>query len=129
MMHFRSSCVQLRMPSLPLYMSACSKKEKLYNDFTDLLKENFPAYKAHSSGRNFTRTVVDCLWYVDGHHDTLQKQSCLIPQLFQHLVYNAPDFQNTNHQHVFHYAISTLASTLFQNLQGSLWSHALLQRL
>ena len=67
------------MPGLPPCVSliVCSKKDKLYSHFIGLLKEenvSFSASEVNSSGRNFTKTAVDCLWYVDGHHDTLQKQ-------------------------------------------------------
>ena len=124
------------MPGLPPCVIVRSKKDKLYNDFIGLLKEEnviFPASEGNSSGRNFIKTAVDCLWYVDGHHDTLQKQSCPIPQLFQCFVgYNTPELskhrkrQGTNMSSAM---LSTLASSLFQNLQGSFWSHVSLQRL
>ena len=61
-------------------------RSKLYNHFIGLLQEgnvSFPSSEVNSSGGNFTKAAVDCLCYVDRHHDTLQKQSCPILQLFQ----------------------------------------------
>ena len=51
------------MPGLPLCVIVRSKKDKLYNDFIGLLKEedvSFPATAVNSSGRNFTKMAVDC---------------------------------------------------------------------
>ena len=31
--------------------------------------------EVNSSGKNFVKTVVECLWYVDGHHEKFKKQS------------------------------------------------------
>ena len=54
---------QLSMPGLPPCVIVRSKKDKLYNDFIGLLKEDvsFPATEVNSSGRNFTKMAVDCL--------------------------------------------------------------------
>ena len=52
---------QLSMPGLPHCATVHSKKDKLYNDFIGLLKEenvSFPASEVNSSGRNFTKTAV-----------------------------------------------------------------------
>lgn len=127
---------QPSMPSLPLCVIVRSKKDELYNDFIGLLEEenaSFPVSEVNCSGRNFTKMAVDCLWYIDGHHNTLQKQSCPIPQLFHHFVgYNTPKLSKHRKRQVTNMSsamVSTLASSLFQDLQGSFWSHASLQRL
>ena len=127
---------QLSMPSLPLCVIVRSKKDELYNDFIGLLEEenaSFPVSEVNCSGRNFTKMAVDCLWYIDGHHDTLQKQSCPISQLFHHFVgYNTPKLSKHRKRQVTNMSsamVSTLTSSLFQDLQGSFWSHASLQRL
>ena len=76
---------QLLMPGLPPCVIACSKKDKLYNDFIGLLKEenaSFSASEVNSSGRlhkNSSRLLVGRR----RAHDTLQKQSCTLSQLFQ----------------------------------------------
>ena len=63
-----------------LWPYAQGKTYILYNDFYWILEGvSFLANAVNSCGKNFTKVIVDCLWYVDGHHDTLQKQSCPIP--------------------------------------------------
>ena len=49
--------------------------------------------------------IVDCLWYLDGHHSALEKQSCTIPSLFTRFNgYNTPEatillkFRNTERE-------------------------------
>lgn len=62
-----------------------TKKDKLYNDFLELLrKENvlFPANDVQLSGKNLVKTIVECLWYLDGHHEKLKKQSCPVSEFF-----------------------------------------------
>ena len=90
----------------------------------------FPASSVNSCGKNF---MVDCLWYVDGHHDTLRKQSCPIPELFQRFVgYNTPEVSKHRKRQVSNMSstvLTTLASSLYQNLQGSFWSHVSFHRL
>ena len=121
---------QLSMPGLPQSVTVRTRKDKLYNDFIGFLKEEnvtFPANSVNSCGKNFTKVMVDCLWYVDGHHETLRKQSCPIPQLFQQFVgYNIPEVSKHRKRQVSNMSstvLSTLASSLYQNLQGSFWSH------
>ena len=93
----------------------------------------FPANSVNSCGKHFTKVVVDRLWYVDGHHDTLRKQSCPVPRLFQQFVgYNTPKVSKHRKRQVSNMsaiALCTLASSLYQNLQGSFWSHVSFRRL
>ena len=93
----------------------------------------FPANAVNTSGKNFTKVIVDCLWYIDGHHDTLRKQSCPIPQLFQRFIgYNTPEVAKHRKRQIANMSstmLNTLASSLFQNMQGSFWSHTSFQRL
>ena len=66
-----SSQRQLSLPGLPAPVTVRTIKDKLYNDCLELLKEEnalFPGTEVNSSGKNFVKTVVECLWYVDGHH-------------------------------------------------------------
>ena len=60
---------QLSLPSLPASVAVRTKKDQLYNDFLGLLREKnalFPDAEVDSSGKNFVKTIVECLWYVDG---------------------------------------------------------------
>lgn len=77
--------------------------------------------------------MVDSLWYVDGHHDTLKKQSFPVPQFFQRFVgYNTPELSKHRKRRASNMSstmLNTLASSLFQNLQAPFWSHSSFQRL
>ena len=131
-----SSQRQMSTPGLPPCVSVRTKKDQLFNDFVGLLKEEnvaFPANEINSSGQMYTKLMVDSLWYVDGHHDTLQKQSFPVPQFFQRFVgYNTPELSKHRKRRASNMSstmLNTLASSLFQNLQAPFWSHSSFQRL
>ena len=88
----------LSQPGLPPSVMERNKKDRLYNDVLKMLEENnvaFPGVEVKTSGQAFLRAIVDCLWYLDGHHDALKKQNCPIPELFSHFNgYNTLKFQN-----------------------------------
>ena len=67
----------------------------LFNAVIDLLEEQKLSYssaKAESSGQNLVKMLTDCLWYIDGHHDSLKKQSCPVPPIFGPFTgYNVPE--------------------------------------
>lgn len=125
-----SSQRQLSLPGLPAPVTVRTIKDKLYNDCLELLKEEnalFPGIEVNSSGKNFVKTVVECLWYVDGHHEKLKKQSAPIPDYFTRFTgYNLPQLskhrkrQSTN---LSSSILKSLSSSLFQNLQASFWSN------
>ena len=63
-----SSQRQLSLPGLPAPVTVRTKKDKLYNNFLELLnkeKASFPGIEVNSSGKNFVKRVVECLWYVE----------------------------------------------------------------
>ena len=67
-----SSQRQLSQPGLPASVTVRTRKDQLYNDFLGLLRDEnalFPAGEVDSSGKNSVKTIVECLWYVDGHHE------------------------------------------------------------
>ena len=88
-----SSPKQLSLPGLPTPVTVRTKKDKLY-DFLELLKQenaSFPGIEVNLSGKNFVKTVVECLGYVDGHHEKFKKQSAPIPDYFARFTgYNLP---------------------------------------
>jgi len=59
---------QVTLPGLPASVIVCTNKDKL------LKEENipFPAAKVDSSGKNFVKEMVGCLWYLDGHQAKLK---------------------------------------------------------
>ena len=43
-------------------------------------------------GKNFVKTIIECLWYVDGHHEKLKKQYAPIPDYHARFTgYNLPE--------------------------------------
>ena len=102
-----------------------NKKDRLYNDVLKMLEENnvaFPGGEVKTSEQAFLRAIVDCLWYLDGHHDALKKQNCSIPNLFNHFnSYNTPEVSKHRKRSISNLSGSTLemlSSTLFHNLQS-----------
>ena len=71
-----------------------TKKDELYNDIIVLLGEQNLACLSSdvdSSGTTLVRNLTDCLWYIDGHHQVLNKQGCSIPNIFSSFTrYNQP---------------------------------------
>ena len=127
---------QQSLPGLPESVQVRTKKDRLYNDFLELLKEEhvlFPAGDVNSSSKNFVKTAVDCLWYLDGHHEKLKKQSCPVPRLFERFSgYNTPELskhRKRQSSNLSSSVLNSLSSSLFSNLQASFWSDSLFRRL
>ena len=121
---------QLSQPSLPPYVPEHTRKDKLYNDVLRMLESRnlkFPSTIVNSTGKNFVKTIVDCLWYIDGHHDSLKKQSCHVPSDFSQFVgYNCPELSKHRKRQagsVCHQTLRSLSSSLFLNLQILFWQH------
>lgn len=124
-----SSSQSFSQPGLPPSLTEHNKKDKLYNDVLKVLEENnvsFPGSEIKSSGQTFMRALVDCLWYLDGHHDALAKQNCPIPEFFRQFNgYNTPEVSKHRKRSISNLTGSTLevmSSALFHNLQKSCWS-------
>lgn len=79
------------------------------------------------------RTIVDCLWYFDGPHEKLKKQSCTIPAFFECFTgYNMPELSKHRKRRSSNMSSSVLnflPFSLFQNLQASFLSNLCFQRL
>jgi hypothetical protein len=89
---------QLSQAGLPACIPVRTKKDKLYNDFLGLLSEenmHFTTADVDSLGKIFVKTIVECLWYVDGHHEKLKRQSAPIPDYFGRLATIFLSFPNT----------------------------------
>ena len=86
----------------------------------------FPAAEVDSSGKNFVKKVVECLRYVDGHHDKLKKQSAPVSDYFARFTgYNIPQLSKhrKRQNNLSSSVLKSLAASLFRNLQ-SFWSSA-----
>ena len=96
----------LSQPSLPSQVQEQNNKDKMYNAVLNLLESRnlkFSSSEVSNVGKTFVKTLVDVLWYLDGHHETFSEQSCPIPSCFAACVgYNKPELskhrkrQNTN---------------------------------
>ena len=134
-MMMRSSQL-LSQPGLPSSVPERTNKDKLYNDVLKLFNDEdvaFPGSEIQSGGHRFMVAIVDCLWYLDGHHSALEKQSCTIPSLFTRFNgYNTPEVSKHRKRSISSLSgitLETLASTLFHNLQKSFWSSERLKSL
>ena len=119
----------LSQPGLPPSVTERNKKDRLYYDVLKMLEEESVAFQGgevKSSGHAFLRAIVDCLRYLDGHHDALKKQSCPLSELFSRFNgYNTPEVSKHQKRSISNLSSSTLEmllSTLFHNLQKSFWS-------
>lgn len=124
-----SSQRQQSQPGIPVCVPVRHKKDKLFNDVLGMLKDKklfFPASEILSTGTMFVKVLVDCLWYLDGHHETLKRQSCPIPDIFSSFIgYNAPELSKHRKRKNVNMSSSVLkflASSLFQHLQAPFWS-------
>ena len=118
----------LSQPRLPTSITERNKKDKLYNDFLKQLEDDdvtFPSSEL-TSGKSYIRAMVDCLWYLDSHHDVLNKQSCPIPAYFiRYNGYSTPELskhRKRDSSNLSGSTLETMASTLFHLLQKSFWS-------
>lgn len=85
---------RLSMPLLPEYIPERTKKDKLFNDlirFVDGLGKKWPGGEVQS-GKSFLTTLANVLWYIDGHHHSLESRDCKVPELFGPFTgYNRPE--------------------------------------
>ena len=127
---------QLSQAGLPACIPVRTKKDKLYNDFLGLLSEenmHFTTADVDSLGKIFVKTIVECLWYVDGHHEKLKRQSAPIPDYFGRFTgYNLPELskhRKRQHTNLSSSILKSLSSSLFQNLQASFWNNVSFRQL
>ena len=80
---------------LPDPFNETNKKLKLKNSVREFQSVNEVGWSPDSVstfGIPFINAVGDCLWYVDGHHGTLNSQSCGVPEELAHIQgYNCPE--------------------------------------
>ena len=98
-----------------------------YNNVLKMLQERkllFPSSIINTCGKTFVSTLVDCLWYLDGHHDA----SFLIPEVFSAFTgYNLPELSKHHKRQAGNMCsdiLKSLAQSLFDNLQSSFWKKA-----
>jgi len=119
----------LSQPSLPMRVQERNNKDKMYNAVLDLLDSKnlkFSSSEVSTAGKTFVKTLADTLWYVDGHHETLNKQSCPIPDCFAKFVgYNKPEIskhRKRQHTNMSSDTLRSLSQLLFSTLQSVFWA-------
>ena len=81
-----ASSRRLYAPSLPCQVEIRNKKHKLRNDLLDFFDEKelvIPSGQVSSSGETFVASLVNTLWYIDGHHHVFNERSHKIPTIFE----------------------------------------------
>ena len=66
-----------------------TKKEHLYNDVIECIEKLDVAwnrFEVDEAGKNFVLTLVEALWYIDGHHHVFEKQGCKLPDFVSSFV-------------------------------------------
>ena len=103
----------------------------MHNAIINFLKSKnllFPASTAHSTGKAFIKNLTDCLWYIDGHHETLKKQSCPVPEVFhQFFGFNTPELSKHRKRQIENLNFSVLKAltmSLFEHLLASFWNNS-----
>ncbi|CAB4399975.1 unnamed protein product [Rhizophagus irregularis] len=75
-------------PYFPSIKREDTQRDVLYNDVIALLKENQKngwRVDQEKIAKIFIKQLVDLLWYIDLHHDTLAAHSLHLPNIFKEL--------------------------------------------
>ncbi len=105
-----------------------NRKDKLFNDVIDFLVEHKLSYspaEAESCRKKLVNVLTDCLWHVDGSHDTLKAQSCPIPTIISRFGgYNTPEHskhRKRNTSNLSSDTLKALSRSLFPLLHRNYW--------
>ena len=100
-----------------------TSKDRMRNSLIRLVRSKRLFWRASESktrGEHCIQTLKNVLWYIDGHHDTLKKQSQKIPGLFETFTgYNVPEkskHRKRTSQNLDQGKLSSYASDLFELL-------------
>jgi len=76
-------------------MNPKQESKKLWNSVITFLKKGGHVWRGsevYNNGVAFVRTLVDTLWAINGHQDTLRSRSYPIPDIFSCFIgYNVPE--------------------------------------
>ena len=90
-----NSARQLASRTLPPVIESKTGKQKLWNAVASFFSERGHVWRdseVDDSGVSLIRALVDTLWTIDGHHDTLHSKSCPISEVFSCFSgYNVPE--------------------------------------
>ena len=122
----------LQAPSLPNRISeVTNRKHKLYSDIITYLEERQLMWKKEEVtgvGETLVKTLVDTMWYIDGHHHVLKNRSNKIPEsLEQFTGYNVPEVSKHRKrtlQNLSECTLRQLSNRLFTCLQATHWERS-----
>ena len=80
--------------TLPAPLEPRNSKDKLFNDLVLLFEKQDWKWRDGSDthAKKSISNLCDVLWYIDGHHETLEARSCAIPTPFSTFTgYNTPE--------------------------------------
>ena len=80
--------------NMPSKKTERTKKDQLFNDIVTFFESKGWTWESggESHGKQFVAQLQECLWYIDGHHQTLADRSHPIPSIFQKFSgYNCPE--------------------------------------
>ena len=119
---------QLCLRKLPEKKKECNSKDRLYNLVVELLQEKDVAFsptEVDHLGVNLVKTLVECLWYIDGRHSNFERHSSPIPDVFSRFTgFNVPDKSKHRKRalgNMQHDVLHGLYQSLFGLLQASFW--------
>ena len=107
-----------------------NKRDKLYNDLVELLKEKGLTLSASREETNFgvklLKCIRDILWYIDGAHQVLGLRSRGVPQVFsKYNGYNVPEKSKHRKRSLTNLSsdqLSHMSKELVAILHGNAWS-------
>ena len=80
---------------LPEMLKATDKKKEVKNKIHNLLSSNHVGWSRDmvgTLGPQFINNLGECMWYIDGHHHTLNDRACGVPVKLSHLAgYHHPE--------------------------------------
>lgn len=116
-------------PSLPSEITNIkTRKHQLRNDFLHFMEERklmWPEKEVSNVGEVLVQSLVDVLWYIDGHHNTFNERSCKIPPLFEVFCgYNVPQIHKHRKRSIENLSsviLTDYSNKIFRCLQLSYW--------
>ena len=72
----------MTVPVIPSMTSAHTNKDKLYSSLVVLFEQENLKLQCDDLNGKRLKALPNALWYNDGRHETLEKRSCKVPQIF-----------------------------------------------
>ena len=117
---------QLYLWKLPEKKKEWNSKDRLYNSLVELLQEKdvaFTSTEVDHVGVNLVKTLVECLWCIDGRHANFERHSSPIPDVFSRFTgFNTPEKSKHRKRalgNMQHDVLHGLYQSLFGLLQAS----------